>query len=139
MYASVTVMWRSMSCESSFLNQKSIKTMKNKIKLRYKVYLKYYQAETDMVKLKIEKVREIDATAAKGKAEIETAAARMKLEKELDIAKAHLQSFKENDKMSQDLELVAFSEKEDSQVSVQQFLEFFSEQEEIGALGVLKY
>ena len=47
----------------------------------------------------------------------------MKLEKELAIAKAHLQVFKEEEEMSPELISDGSSDKEDSQERVRRFLE----------------
>ena len=109
---------------------RSLKTEEEAKAAAIQVQLKYHQAETEMVKLKIEKDRAIEANAAKEKAEIEAAATRMQLEKELDIAKARLQVFKEEEEMSQELGSDG-SDKEDSQVKVRRFLESLPEQPEM--------
>ena len=127
---------------TSMKSTRSLKTEEEAKAAAIQVQLKYHQAETEMVKLKIEKDRaieanaakekaEIEANAAKEKAEIEAAATRMQLQKELDIAKARLQVFKEEEEMSQELGSDGSSDKEDSQVRVRRFLESLPVQPEM--------
>ena len=104
---------------ASVKSNRSLKTEEEAKAAAIQVQLKYHQAETEMIKMKIEK-----------EAEMESAATRMKLEKELDIAQARLQVFKEEEEMSQEPGSDG-SDKEDSQVKVRRFLESLPEQPEI--------